>query len=65
MCNNLSGSGQIEFDEFCTLAAKFLVEEEEISAEQMQDELREAFRFYDKEGMCGYYTSKILINFSI
>lgn len=41
------GSGQIEFEEFCTLAAKFLVEED---AEAMQQELKEAFRLYDKEG---------------
>lgn len=41
------GSGQIEFAEFCTLAARFLVEED---AEAMQQELKEAFRLYDKEG---------------
>lgn len=41
------GSGQIEFPEFCALAAKFLVEED---AEAMQQELKEAFRLYDKEG---------------
>lgn len=41
------GSGQIEFTEFCTLAARFLVEED---AEAMQQELKEAFRLYDKEG---------------
>ena len=32
-----------------TLAARFLVEED---AEAMQQELREAFRLYDKEGEC-------------
>lgn len=37
----------MEFDEFITLAAKFIVEED---AEAMQKELREAFRLYDKEG---------------
>lgn len=41
------GSGQIEFAEFVTLAARFLVEED---AEAMQAELKEAFRLYDKEG---------------
>lgn len=41
------GSGQIEFEEFTTLAARFLVEED---AEAMQQELKEAFRLYDKEG---------------
>lgn len=42
-------SGRLEFDEFVTLAAKFIVEED---AEAMQKELREAFRLYDKEGSC-------------
>nr|UKO95428.1 troponin c [Demodex canis] len=41
------GSGQLEFDEFLTLTARFLVEED---AEAVQEELREAFRLYDKEG---------------
>lgn len=45
--NNLE-SGRLEFDEFVTLAAKFIVEEDD---EAMQKELREAFRLYDKEGM--------------
>lgn len=42
-----TGSGELEFEEFVTLAARFLVEED---AEAMQQELREAFRLYDKEG---------------
>jgi hypothetical protein len=37
----------LEFSEFVTLAAQFLVEED---AEEMQNELKEAFRLYDKEG---------------
>ena len=41
------GSGELEFEEFCILAARFLIEEDE---EQMRKELKEAFRFYDKEG---------------
>jgi Ca2+-binding EF-hand superfamily protein len=41
------GSGELEFDEFLNLTAKFLVEED---TEAMQEELREAFRMYDKEG---------------
>lgn len=41
------GSGELEFEEFCTLAARFLVEED---AEAMMQELKEAFRLYDKEG---------------
>ena len=40
-------SGRLEFDEFVTLAAKFIVEEDD---ETMQKELKEAFRLYDKEG---------------
>lgn len=43
----ITGSGQLEFDEFLTLCARFLIEED---AEAMQEELREAFRLYDKEG---------------
>jgi Ca2+-binding EF-hand superfamily protein len=43
----LSESGRLEFDEFITLAAKFIIEED---AEAMEKELREAFRLYDKEG---------------
>ncbi len=42
------GSGQIEFEEFTILAAKFIVEEDD---EDVQKELKEAFRLYDKEGM--------------
>ena len=44
---SVTGSGELEFEEFVTLAARFLVEED---AEAMQQELREAFRLYDKEG---------------
>lgn len=50
------GSGQIEFEEFTTLAARFLVEED---AEAMMAELKEAFRLYDKEGN-GYITTGVL-----
>ncbi|KAE8747958.1 hypothetical protein FOCC_FOCC005348 [Frankliniella occidentalis] len=45
-----------EFEEFITLAAKFIVEED---AEAMQKELREAFRLYDKEGN-GYIPTSCL-----
>lgn len=51
----IQGSGQLEFEEFCTLAARFLVEED---SEAMQQELREAFRLYDKEGN-GYITTAV------
>ncbi|CAB4057543.1 CALM [Lepeophtheirus salmonis] len=50
------GSGELEFEEFCILAARFLIEEDE---EQMRKELKEAFRFYDKEGV-GYLTIETL-----
>lgn len=43
-----TGSGELEFEEFVTLASRFMVEED---AEAMQQELKEAFRLYDKEGM--------------
>nr|CAD7430083.1 unnamed protein product [Timema monikensis] len=49
-------SGRLEFDEFITLAAKFIVEED---AEAMEKELREAFRLYDKEGN-GYIPTSCL-----
>nr|P29290.1 RecName: Full=Troponin C, isoform 2A [Homarus americanus] len=50
------GSGELEFEEFVELAAKFLIEEDE---EALKTELREAFRVYDKEGN-GYITTDVL-----
>merc|ERR1712035_59878 len=50
------GSGELEFPEFVQLAAQFLIEED---AEEMQNELKEAFRLYDKEGN-GYITTATL-----
>ena len=47
------GSGELEFSEFVTLAAQFLIEED---AEEMQNELKEAFRLYDKEGCTHFPT---------
>lgn len=55
MCAN-QGSGELEFDEFITLASRFMIEED---AEAMQAELKEAFRLYDKEGN-GYITTDVL-----
>ncbi|CAH1393727.1 troponin C, isoallergen Bla g 6.0101 [Halyomorpha halys] len=52
------GSGQLEFEEFVALAAGFLTEDDQ-DAEAMQQELREAFRLYDKEGN-GYITTAVL-----
>ncbi|XP_011503831.1 PREDICTED: ubiquitin-conjugating enzyme E2 S-like isoform X2 [Ceratosolen solmsi marchali] len=53
--DQIARSGQLEFEEFCTLSARFLVEED---TEAMQQELREAFRLYDKEGN-GYITTEV------
>ena len=49
-------SGLLEFSEFCQLAAKFLVDEDE---EALKKELKEAFRIYDKECM-GYISTEAL-----
>lgn len=46
-----TGSGELEFEEFVTLAAGFLTEDEPEDVEAMQAELKEAFRLYDKEGI--------------
>ncbi|XP_064085588.1 troponin C-like isoform X1 [Macrobrachium nipponense] len=50
------GSGQLEFEEFVELSAKFLIEEDQ---EALKKELKEAFRIYDREGV-GYITNDIL-----
>jgi Ca2+-binding EF-hand superfamily protein len=42
-----SGVGRINFDAFSNIAGHFLEEED---AEAMQEELKEAFRLYDREG---------------
>jgi len=41
------GSGEIEFEEFCALIARFVIEED---SGALEEELREAFRLYDKQG---------------
>ncbi|XP_045785753.1 troponin C, isoallergen Bla g 6.0101-like isoform X2 [Maniola jurtina] len=51
------GTGTLEFNQFCSLAARFLTEE--VDAEAMLAELREAFRLYDREGN-GYITTDVL-----
>lgn len=53
---DVDGSGQIEFEEFTILAAKFIIEEDD---EDVQKELKEAFRLYDKDG-AGYITTATL-----
>ncbi|CAL1682647.1 unnamed protein product [Lasius platythorax] len=50
------GTGELKFEEFCQLASRFLEEDTDIEA--MQQELREAFRLYDKEGD-GYITTDV------
>lgn len=47
--SRILGTGSLSFEDFCTLAARFMTEEEEDS-EAIKTELREAFRLYDKEG---------------
>lgn len=54
--NDPDGSGRVNFDGFCNIAAHFLEEED---AEAMQQELKEAFRLYDREGN-GYITTGTL-----
>ncbi|GBP31835.1 Troponin C, isoform 1 [Eumeta japonica] len=54
--NDPEGTGKINFDGFCNIASHFLEEED---AEAMQQELKEAFRLYDREGN-GYITTSTL-----
>ncbi|XP_055641367.1 troponin C isoform X2 [Toxorhynchites rutilus septentrionalis] len=51
------GTGKVSFDGFANIASNFLIEEED--AEAMQQELKEAFRLYDREGN-GYITTSTL-----
>ncbi|XP_065080576.1 troponin C isoform X3 [Ochlerotatus camptorhynchus] len=50
-------TGRVNFDQFANIASNFLVEDED--AEAMQQELKEAFRLYDREGN-GYITTSTL-----
>ncbi|TGZ49526.1 Troponin C [Temnothorax longispinosus] len=54
--NDPEGVGKVNFDGFCKIAGRFLEEED---AEAMQEELKEAFRLYDREGN-GYITTATL-----
>merc|ERR1711936_863348 len=47
---------KFSFSMFCQVAAKFMIEDDE---EQMKEELKEAFRIYDKENQ-GFITNEIL-----
>ncbi|KAK9718008.1 EF-hand domain pair [Popillia japonica] len=51
-------NGEMDFEEFAHLAARFLVEEEE-DTEAILRELKDAFRLYDKEGL-GFITTDLL-----
>lgn len=48
------GSGELEFEEFCTLASNFMEEEED--EEAVKRELKQAFKFFDKEGIHNFNT---------
>lgn len=50
-------TGRVNFDQFANIASNFLIEDED--AEAMQQELKEAFRLYDREGN-GYITTSTL-----
>ncbi|KAG6448368.1 troponin C, isoallergen Bla g 6.0101 [Manduca sexta] len=54
---DVSRTGELDFNDFCMLASKFLTEEED--DETMLQELKEAFRLYDREGN-GYITTEVL-----
>ncbi|CAG0883488.1 unnamed protein product [Cyprideis torosa] len=53
---DVDGSGQIEFNEFVLLSSKFMADED---SGVMEQELREAFRLYDKQGQ-GFITTGVL-----
>lgn len=49
-------SAKIDFSTFCQISSKFMAEEDE---EGLKDELKEAFRIYDRDGQ-GYITTDVL-----
>merc|ERR1712241_916463 len=49
-------TGKFSFNMFCQVAAKFMIEDDE---EQMREELKEAFRIYDKDNQ-GFIANEIL-----
>lgn len=53
-----SATGKVNFDGFTNIAGHFLQDDAE-DAEAMQQELKEAFRLYDREGN-GYITTSTL-----
>jgi len=57
LCDSKAKDGKLDFDSFVSVASNFLQEEED--SEAMLQELKEAFRLYDKEGN-GYITTQVL-----
>lgn len=57
------GNGEVSFEEFANLAARFLIEEEE-DTDAIQMELKGAFRMYDREGKRNLFQT-ILQNFEV
>ena len=55
---NPPGSGLLEFGEFCQLAAKFLVEEDE---EALKKELKEAFRWAPRDFLSDISKKKSIV----
>jgi len=53
---DLDRAGKVNFDQFCTIVMRFLEEDDD---EAMHEELKEAFRLYDKGGD-GYITTTVL-----
>merc|ERR1719219_2636553 len=49
-------SAKLDFLSFCHISAKFMTEEDE---EGLRDELKEAFRIYDRDGQ-GFITTDVL-----
>jgi len=52
------GKGTLSFEALCNLGSKFFGEEEE-DFEKLREELREAFKLYDREAN-GYITTEVL-----
>ena len=51
------GTGKFSLTMFATVAARFMSEDDE---EQMKEELKEAFRIYDRDGQ-GFITTDVSI----
>merc|ERR1719495_1431623 len=51
-----AGAGKFTLTMFCQIASRFMIEDDE---EQMKEELKEAFRIYDRDGQ-GFITTDCL-----